>query len=99
MRSAGMLSGPALGAAWHTLVEILDRAESPETLAGLLTSIGGDSDDHPLSEANLQEEGFISTADLVEVLRILGALIPQNDGTLKPEPVLLKATQRMGLSR
>ncbi|WP_433500841.1 hypothetical protein ACQP1K_11380 [Sphaerimonospora sp. CA-214678] len=99
VRSAGMLSGPALGAAWHTLVEILDRAESPETLAGLLTSIGGDSDDHPLSEANLQEEGFISTADLVEVLRILGALIPQNDGTLKPEPVLLKATQRMGLSR
>ncbi|GIH72203.1 hypothetical protein [Sphaerimonospora thailandensis] len=101
VRSSGVLSGPALGAAWQTLVEILDTAESqsPETLADLLTSIGDDGDDHPLSEANLQEEGFISTADLVEVLRILGALVPQDDGTLKLEPVLLKATQRMGLSR
>ncbi len=99
VRSTGVLSGSALSSAWQTLVEILDTAESPETLSDLLTSIGSDGDDHPLSEANLQEEGFISTADLVEVLRILGALVPQDDGTLRPEPVLLKATQRMGLSR
>ncbi|GGK65707.1 hypothetical protein Ppa06_21910 [Planomonospora parontospora subsp. parontospora] len=99
VRSTGVLSGPALGAAWRTLVEFPDTAESAETLAGLLTSIGGDDADHPLSETNLQEEGFASAADLVEVLRVLGALVPQDDGTLRLEPVLLKATQRMGPSR
>ncbi|MEU7913882.1 hypothetical protein [Microbispora bryophytorum] len=99
VRSTGVLSGSALSAAWQTLVEIQDTAESPEMLSDLLTLIGSEGDDHPLSEANLQEEGFISTADLVEVLRILGVLVPQDDGTLKPEPVLLKATQRMGLPR
>ncbi|WP_327045353.1 hypothetical protein OG320_27155 [Microbispora sp. NBC_01189] len=93
VRSTGVLAGPALDAAWQILVEILDAAESPETLAGIL------ADDTRLSEPNLLEEGFTSTADLVEVLRILGALVPQDDGTLQPEPVLLQATLRMGLSR
>ncbi|TLP54803.1 hypothetical protein [Microbispora triticiradicis] len=93
VRSTGVLTGPALDAAWQTLVEILDTAERPETLAGIL------SDDTRLSEPNLLEEGFTSTADLVEVLRILGALVSQDDGTLKPEPVLLQATLRMGFSR
>ncbi|WP_436975819.1 nSTAND1 domain-containing NTPase [Nonomuraea angiospora] len=96
VQSTGVLSSMAISTAWRMLVEISDIADTPETLAGFLAS--GD-DGHPLAEAGLQEEGYISTADLVEVLRILGALVPQEDGMLKLEPVLAKATQRMGLPR
>ncbi|MBG0817819.1 hypothetical protein [Planomonospora sp. ID82291] len=99
VRSTGVLSGPALSAAWRTLVELPDLSESPETLAELIASVGADGAAHPLSEANLRQEGYVSAADLVDVLRILGALVPQGDGTLRLEPVVLKATQRMGTPR
>ncbi|MGN9779787.1 nSTAND1 domain-containing NTPase [Nonomuraea sp. ZG12] len=96
VQSTGVLSSMAISSAWRMLVEVSDIADTPETLAGFLAS--GD-DGHPLAEAGLQEEGYISTADLVEVLRILGALVPQDDGMLKLEPVLARATQRMGLPK
>ncbi|MGA5758836.1 hypothetical protein [Nonomuraea bangladeshensis] len=96
VQSTGVLSSMAISTAWRMLVEVSDIADTPETLAGFLAS--GD-DGHPLAEACLQEEGYISTADLVEVLRILGALVPQEDGMLKLEPVLARATQRMGPPR
>ncbi|MEV0595610.1 hypothetical protein [Nonomuraea cavernae] len=99
VRSTGVLSGKALSAAWHTLVEQADIADTSETLAELLALAGADEGAHPLSEAGLQEEGYISTEDLVEVLRILGALVVQDDGKLRLEPVLMKATQRMGLGQ
>ncbi|MCT9934551.1 hypothetical protein N5079_30530 [Planotetraspora sp. A-T 1434] len=99
VRLTGVLSGKAISAAWHTLVEQTEIAEGSETLADLLALAGAEEEGHPLSEPSLQEEGFVSTADLVEVLRILGALVAHSDGKLRLEPVVLEATQRMGLAR
>ncbi|MCC5579040.1 hypothetical protein IMZ11_25780 [Microtetraspora sp. AC03309] len=97
VRSTGVLSGRALGAAWHTLVEA-DAAETPDTLAELLAWTGQDDETHPLSETGLQEEGYLSTAGLIEVLRILGAVVDQGDGRIRLEPVLLQTTRRMGFA-
>ncbi|MEV0353239.1 hypothetical protein AB0H88_46440 [Nonomuraea sp. NPDC050680] len=95
VQSTGVLSSTAISSAWRMLVELSD-SDTPETLADFLAS---EDAGHPLAEASLEEEGYISTADLVEVLRILGALVPQDDGKLMLEPVLTKATQQMGLPK
>jgi hypothetical protein len=99
VRSTGVLSGRALSAAWRTLVEQTEIADRPETLAELLALAGAEDDGHPLSEASLQEEGFVSTADLVEVLRVLGVLVAHSDGNLRLERVAMEATRRLGQAR
>ncbi|MDF5757190.1 hypothetical protein [Spongiactinospora sp. TRM90649] len=99
VRSTGVLAGAALGAAWRLLAAQTEIAESPETLADLLALAGADEPDHPLSEAALRAEGFASPLDLVEVLRMLGALVPRPDGRLEREDVLTAATRRLGAGR
>ncbi|MEV4575086.1 hypothetical protein AB0K16_17710 [Nonomuraea jabiensis] len=94
VRSTGVLCDKAIHSAWHTLVET-DLCDTPEVLAEWLTLAAAGDESHPLSESGLQEEGYISAADLIEVLRILGALRAV-DGKLRPEPVLMKATLLMG---
>ncbi|MBA2894910.1 hypothetical protein [Nonomuraea soli] len=95
VRSTGVLSGQAIAAAWATLVE-WSEVTTPDTLAEVLAMTGADDATHPLYPANLQQEGFIAASDLVEVLRILGALVVLRDGMMQPEQVLLSATRRMG---
>ncbi|PZG49046.1 hypothetical protein C1I98_12045 [Spongiactinospora gelatinilytica] len=96
VRSTGVLSGAAVAAAWRLLAAQTEIADSAETLAGLLALAGADEPGHPLSEAALRAEGHSSTADLVEVLRMLGALAPGPDGRLEREEVLAAATRRLG---
>ncbi|RBQ14362.1 hypothetical protein DP939_41105 [Spongiactinospora rosea] len=96
VRSTGVLSGAAVAAAWRLLAAQTEIADSAETLAGLLALAGADEPGHPLSEAALRAEGHSSTADLVEVLRMLGALTPRPDGRLEREEVLASATRRLG---
>ncbi|MFJ2033748.1 hypothetical protein [Streptosporangium sp. NPDC087985] len=99
VRSVGVLSGKALGAAWYELVRQTEIADDSETIAALLALAGADEEGHPLSESRLREEGYVSTADLVEVLRTLGALVPRTDGKLERESVLMNATRRMEQSQ
>ncbi|GAA3422530.1 hypothetical protein [Streptosporangium vulgare] len=89
----------ALGSAWRELVRLTEIADDPETISDLLALAGAEEEGHPLSESHLREEGYVSTADLVEVLRTLGALVPRTDGKLERESVLMNATRRMERSR
>ncbi|MEV3980604.1 hypothetical protein [Nonomuraea sp. NPDC049758] len=95
VQSTGVLSDKVIRTAWRTLVET-DECDTPEVLAEWLTLAAAGDEPHALSESGLAEEGYMSTSDLIEVLRILGALRPLSDGRLRPEPVLVKATQLMG---
>ncbi|MFI6453974.1 hypothetical protein ACIBF6_20725 [Streptosporangium amethystogenes] len=99
VEATGVLSGRALRAAWNELVRHTEIIEDQETIAGFLSLAGADEDGHPLSEALLRQEHYVSTMDLVEVLRTLGALVLRADGKLEREPVLMHATRRMGRSR
>ncbi|WP_093167942.1 hypothetical protein [Sinosporangium album] len=95
VRSTGVLTDTVIRTAWRTLVET-DESDTPEGLAEWLNLAAAGDETHPLSQSGLHEEGYTSTSDLVEVLRILGALRVRSDGRLQPEPVLMKATQMMG---
>ncbi|WP_344917757.1 hypothetical protein [Streptosporangium oxazolinicum] len=99
VKSTGVLSGMALGSAWRELVRLTEIADDSETISDLLALAGAEEEGHPLSESHLREEGYVSTADLVEVLRTLGALVPRTDGKLERESVLMNATRRMERSR
>ncbi|NKZ06303.1 hypothetical protein [Actinomadura latina] len=87
----GVLADPCLAAAWRVLVEEDDRGTA-EDLAALLTLYGEEGTDG-LTSADLREHGYDGTADLVEALRVLGAL-ESADGVLGCEPVLAGATRR-----
>jgi hypothetical protein len=88
----GVLADECLAAAWRALVEE-DKPETSEYLADLLDLYGEESTP-ALGERNLKEHGYSGTADLVEALRLLGALEPR-EGRLMCEPVLAEATRRM----
>lgn len=90
--TTGVLADDCLAAAWRALVGE-DKPETPEDLADLLDLYGEESTP-ALSERNLKEHGYSGTSDLVEALRLLGALEPR-EGRLICEPVLAEATRRM----
>ncbi|MEV4252898.1 hypothetical protein AB0J52_06980, partial [Spirillospora sp. NPDC049652] len=93
LEAAGVVADSRLAGAWRTLVEFGGPA-APDELAELL-SMQGEEAGSGLSPAELDSAGYGSTADLVEALRVLGALIPE--GTrLTVEPVLAAATRRAG---
>jgi hypothetical protein len=95
VRSTGVMADEALAAAWKVLV----REDAPDTVDDLTTLLGlhGDDDEPALAPPALARLGYASASDLIEVLRVLGALIPA-DGRLACEPVLAEATRRMEAS-
>jgi len=90
--ATGVLADECLSAAWRQLVAE-DAPETPEDLAELL-ELHGEETLPALSARSLRAHGYSGTADLVEVLRLLGALEPR-EGRLSCEPVLAEATRRM----
>ncbi|NVI87589.1 hypothetical protein, partial [Actinomadura sp. BRA 177] len=89
----GVRADPCLAAAWHVLVKEDDRG-TIEDLTTLLTLYGEDGT-AGLTPPDLREHGYDGLHDLVEALRVLGALEPV-DGELACEPVLADATRRSG---
>ncbi|MFC0040277.1 hypothetical protein [Actinomadura rayongensis] len=87
----GVTADPALRSAWRLLVS-LGGAETPDDLAGLLALYAEDSVPD-LTAGPLGELGYGRINDVVEALRVLGALVPE-DGKLVCEPVLAEATRR-----
>ncbi|WP_329521366.1 hypothetical protein [Spirillospora sp. NBC_01491] len=92
VRSTGVLADAALAAAWRVLVDE-DDADTPDNLAVLLDMHAEDSAAE-LAPSSLEALGYASTADLVEALRMLGALVP-DEGRMACEPVLAEATRHM----
>ncbi|WP_344950719.1 ATP-binding protein, partial [Actinomadura miaoliensis] len=90
--ASGVHCRPPVQAAWQALVDI-DEPGTPADLADLLAP--GEEADHPLGPDALRRHHFRSIADVIEVLRILGALIPApgNPHELVCEPVLAGATR------
>ncbi|MGI5418955.1 AAA family ATPase [Actinomadura luteofluorescens] len=89
----GVQADACLAAAWQVLVSDIapEEPQSPDDLADLLT-MHGDDGTPDLTLQGLASHGYSDTADLVEILRILGALEPF-EGLLRCEPVLAEATQ------
>lgn len=86
----GVRADPCLAIAWRVLVREDDRGTA-EDLGALLTAYG--EENWPgLTPDALREHGYAGTGDLVEALRVLGALEPA-DGVLGCEPVLAEATR------
>lgn len=88
----GVLADECLAAAWRLLVAE-NAPETPEDLAELL-KLHGEESVSALEEQSLRAHGYCDTADLVEALRLLGALEPK-EGRLVCEPVLAAATRRL----
>jgi hypothetical protein len=86
----GVRSDPCLAAAWRVLVAENGR-ETAEDHAALLALFGEDGT-AGLTPRDLRGHGYDGTHDLVEALRVLGALEPA-DGGLACEPVLAEATR------
>ncbi|WP_171064519.1 hypothetical protein [Actinomadura soli] len=86
----GVRADPCLAAAWRTLVAE-DARETAEDLAALL-ALFGEEGTPGLRPPDLREHGYAGTHDLVEALRVLGAL-DSAGGALACEPVLAGATR------
>lgn len=99
LEDVGVRADGCLDAAWRVLVEEAHQSaeglcESAEDLAALLSMYG--EDERPmLSPGDLAAHGYAGTHDLVEALKVLGALVPV-DGGLACEPVLAEATRLAG---
>ncbi|HEX2314480.1 MAG TPA: ATP-binding protein [Thermomonospora sp.] len=91
----GVLADECLAAAWRVLVAE-DAPEPAGYLADLLDLHAEEV--AALCPEALEEHGYGGTADLVEALRLLGALEPR-EGRLACEPVLAGATRAMDESR
>ncbi len=89
----GVGADKCLAEAWRVMTGE-NKPETPEYLAELL-QLHGDVSTSALSEQVLKEKGYSGTADLVEALRLLGAL-ESHEGRLVCEPVLAGATRRAG---
>lgn len=90
--ASGVDALPPVWAAWQALVEI-DEPGAPADLAELLAP--GEEAGHPLGPEALRRHHLRSIADVIEVLRMLGALIPAPGDAheLVCEPVLAGATR------
>lgn len=93
VRSTGVLADRCLTSAWRVLV----AENAPDALEDLATLLDmhGEQPSPDLAAPALGEAGYASTVDLIEALRVLGALVPA-EGRLACEPVLADATRRMG---
>ncbi|MET8360404.1 hypothetical protein [Micromonospora sp. NPDC005171] len=94
---SGVRSDRVLQEAWRFLVSEFgaDRADV-DTVADYLTMHGesGDTEADWLAAYRLQEAGYRSTVDVVEVLRTLGLLVSNaEDGQLLVEPVMAAAAR------
>ncbi|NDU74170.1 AAA family ATPase [Actinomadura sp. DSM 109109] len=94
--AAGVQADASLAAAWQVLVTDIAPGEPQSTgyLAELL-ALHGDETARDLAPEALRSRGYSDTGDLVEVLRVLGALEPC-EGLLRCEPVLAAATRAAG---
>ena len=95
--SSGVRSDRVLREAWRFLVTEFgaDRADA-DTVADYLTMHGesGGAEGVWLGSDRLQEAGYQSAMDVVEVLRTLGLLVSNtDDGQLLVEPVMATATR------
>ncbi|QKG20504.1 hypothetical protein [Actinomadura verrucosospora] len=93
VRSTGVLADRCLAAAWRAFAAD-ETPDVPDELAMLL-ELHGEENVADLSPAALADLGYTGTADLVEALRVLGALVPADGRRLRCEPVLAAATRRM----
>lgn len=97
--ATGVRALPAVSAAWDLLVSLTEDEGSEadlETLSALLDLEAEVADplvQHVLAPSALAAAGFAGTAELVEVLRMMGALTPTGDATFTCEPVLAAATR------
>ncbi|MEV5414155.1 hypothetical protein AB0K60_35640 [Thermopolyspora sp. NPDC052614] len=90
VQATGVRADPALSTAWDLLIDL--GPERPEDLADYLAMAAEDGHD-PLRADSLRHLGYATSTDVIEVLRMLGALVPRSNGALAPEPVLTKATR------
>ncbi|MFI6761163.1 hypothetical protein ACIBF5_18700 [Micromonospora sp. NPDC050417] len=95
--ASGAGADAALEQAWTFLAsEFADDRADAETIAEYLTLHGesGDPGTDALGSAQLARSGYLSTADVVDVLRTLGLLVASaEDGQLFVEPVMAAATR------
>jgi len=96
VEAAGVRCCPPVAAAWRELVDLAGSG-SPADLADLLAPSDLE-EDHPLSPRSLHQHGYRTVDDVIEVLRILGALVPAPHAPheLQCEPVLAEATRNSG---
>jgi hypothetical protein len=99
VEASGIRSDNALSQAWDFLVRnFADDPADLDTLAEYLALQGegvGDESD-ALSPDGLAAAGYTGTADVIEVLRMLGVLIGlHKDGRFTPEPVMVAATRHV----
>ncbi|MDP9844327.1 ATP-binding protein [Streptosporangium lutulentum] len=90
IRATGVLRDSTLRQAWQQMIEV--GPARPDELAEYLEEMAGDEATDPLHRDSLRANGYPSWAALVEVLRLLGALEPRDDGTFACEPVLAAAS-------
>lgn len=91
VEACGLRADEVLSAAWSFLVtEFGSDAADPVTLAELLSLA---TDDSPaLTDDALALTGYGKPSGVVEVLRMLGVLVPSSEGQLLLEPVAAAAT-------
>jgi hypothetical protein len=96
VRAAGILTCPPLATAWRALVDY-GSPDVPAELAELLTM----TDSPDLTAEMLSAHGFQGTSDVIEVIKMLGALVPVtgDEHRLHCEPVLAQATRAMAEAR
>ncbi|WP_040871816.1 hypothetical protein [Nocardia exalbida] len=99
VEASGVRSDEALSQAWDLLVrECADDRADLETFAEYLTmhSEGSSDESEALTPNKLAPAGYKDTADVVEVLHMLGVLIgSREDGRFALEPVMVAATRRV----
>lgn len=86
----GLRANRSLSAAWRQLVALGEKeGQDPEILCELLPYSG----DPDLDPEVLRADGYGGVRDVVEVLRLLGALVEDASGLLMTEPLLTRLEQ------
>ena len=87
----GILRDPVLALAWRNVIEVAPAG--PEELIDYLR-MAGEERGSLLGPDGLRAHGYGSLADVVQALRVVGALEQRADGILVCEPDLVAATRR-----
>ncbi|QLH25005.1 hypothetical protein [Streptomyces sp. Rer75] len=86
----GLRANRSLSAAWRQLVALGEKeGQDPDLFCELLPM----SEDPDLDPEVLRSDGYGSLRDVVEVLRLLGALVEDASGLLMTEPLLTRLEQ------